>query len=387
MAAHLVQAMPEIGNAHVEELVLRSLQANIAVAFDQLARGVSPTEHSMSPEVLTYTREMVRRGFALDAVMRGYRLSTVYLVDCWIDCVAASGAPAQVALDVVKEGSGFLWTWAEVAVGQLTAEYEAEAKRLALERSQARLLAVHGLLDAAQPEPAAAARRLGLDVSARHLAIVISSAEGPGSSDVLDAALRALSRDLGPGRLAVHADARTLWCWSQCPDGVVLDSSGLQAPVLVGTGRPGTGVEGFRRSHREALAASRVAEQVRGARPLVVAYADVRLAAMCVAEPLELEAFVRDTLGYLAGAQADTRRQRETLAAFLSAHCNYRAAAAVLGIHHNTVRYRVEQVERRLGRDVTSHRRDLEVALHLSHVLGLHDAGSVRGAHRESDRS
>ena len=49
---------------------------------------------------------------------------------------------------------------------------------------------------------------------------------------------------------------------------------------------------------------------------------------------------------------------------------NYRAAARQLGVHHNTVVYRITQAEELLGHSVREGRVQLEVALDLALTLG-----------------
>jgi DNA-binding PucR family transcriptional regulator len=75
-------------------------------------------------------------------------------------------------------------------------------------------------------------------------------------------------------------------------------------------------------------------------------------------------------LGPLGADTDDARRLRETLEAFFEANSNFRATAARLGIHHNTVRYRLEQIERLLDRPIGQQRLHLELALHLAGRLG-----------------
>ncbi|MEU4650127.1 PucR family transcriptional regulator [Nocardia fluminea] len=370
---HLVEQMPEIVQKHVEEPVRDSLKANLAVCFDQLARRVPLDLVHMSPELIEHTRAMVHHGLASDAVMRGYRLTTVYLVDHWISLIAASRFEQALAFDLVKDGTRYLWNWAEAATAQLATEYQLEANRLSTERSQARLAAVRNLLSSDDQSLEAATRELGYRFGSRHLAVVLRAEAGPRSTEILDAALRDLTRDLHVARLTVHAGAQTLWCWLECLEDVPIGRTLPKHPVIIGVGRVGQGIEGFRRSHHDAVAAVHVGEIANKPRPVLHFYAEVELAALCTVDPSRARDFIRENLGDLAAADSDSLQRRATLASYLEANCNYRAAAAALGIHHNTIRYRLEQIERRLGRGISENRLMLEVALNVAETLGFDD--------------
>ena len=79
---------------------------------------------------------------------------------------------------------------------------------------------------------------------------------------------------------------------------------------------------------------------------------------------------MRTTLGPLAVADDQSRRLLATLRVFFREGANYRAAARQLGVHHNTVVYRVTQAEELLGHSVRQGRVQLEVALDLALTLG-----------------
>jgi DNA-binding PucR family transcriptional regulator len=77
--------------------------------------------------------------------------------------------------------------------------------------------------------------------------------------------------------------------------------------------------------------------------------------------------WVGEVLGPLASATENDDRLRETLRVFLQTGCSYKAAAADLNLHFNSVRYRVQRAEERRGRPITTDRLDVEIALLLCH--------------------
>ncbi|GHC79801.1 PucR family transcriptional regulator [Nocardiopsis terrae] len=69
-------------------------------------------------------------------------------------------------------------------------------------------------------------------------------------------------------------------------------------------------------------------------------------------DPAEAHGLSRDLLGPLAGETKAARTLRATLHAWLARHGNWDRAAADLGVHRNSVRYRIGRIERELGADL-----------------------------------
>ena len=144
-----------------------------------------------------------------------------------------------------------------------------------------------------------------------------------------------------------------------------------RAPVLIGQGRPARGLDGFRRSHREASEAARVARLARRPAGTVTRFDDVEIVALCSTDAASCDAFVHDKLGPLAGDTDGAHTLRTTLETYFASNCNFRATAVRLGIHHNTVRYRIERIGALLGRPPEQNRLQFELALHLAGGFGL----------------
>ncbi|MDQ7793262.1 MAG: PucR family transcriptional regulator ligand-binding domain-containing protein [bacterium] len=125
--------------------------------------------------------------------------------------------------------------------------------------------------------------------------------------------------------------------------------------LTAGVGRPRMGVLAVKDSYREAAMAVELAPVIPGAGPVVL-FRDLGLYRL-VADPTdpEVAGFIRDTIGpilkYDREQPADLTR---TLAAFLDHGASYREAAKILHVHHNTVRYRLSQVEKMTAMDLGS---------------------------------
>jgi DNA-binding PucR family transcriptional regulator len=105
------------------------------------------------------------------------------------------------------------------------------------------------------------------------------------------------------------------------------------------------------------------------------------LTALVTVDPAESVRFALAQLGELAKDDDGMARLRATLRVYYDEHLSPARAARRLGIHQNTVVYRVKRVEEILGHSVEQGRLELEVALRLSEGLdGLRSAGERRRA-------
>lgn len=103
-----------------------------------------------------------------------------------------------------------------------------------------------------------------------------------------------------------------------------------------------------------------------------VSYGDQGVAIVSVlARDLESTAtWVREVLGPLARNAEGATRLRETLYTFLSTGGSYTETAALLNMHRNSVKYRVEKASEERGRSLGVDRLDVELALQVCHFLG-----------------
>lgn len=352
-ATVIAEEIPDLHAARVEEALYASCRANILLLMDALAAGVAPTQVEISAEALGYARTLVVAGVDIDLVRRAYRVGTYHSIQRWSDEVAAEFASDPHAVPAAAYGAQFQLAWMDRVLEQVAREFRVEDERLARERSLRRLADVRHLLAGGAVDQAALASRLGYRLTGSHQAAVLRSARA--GVDLLSVA-RALFD--GAPFLPVDFDEATLWCWSPTPV-----ASAEDPDVWIGVGRMRPGLDGFRLSHAEATEALRVAElKPDGAVALID---DVAVTALCVVDPRRAREFVVAVLGPLAVESDAGRRQRETLRAFLECGMNSRQAGVRLGLHHNTVRYRVAQIEKALGRPVGDVRLELEVALRL----------------------
>jgi purine catabolism regulator len=149
------------------------------------------------------------------------------------------------------------------------------------------------------------------------------------------------------------------------------------APATFSTGmsRVAQGAELLPDAYGQALKAARVGRQLHGS--AAVAHFDqlgvYRLLSL-VNDTAELHAFVRETLGPLAGDDdAENADLRRTLQVLLETNLNVAETARRLHFHYNTLRYRIGKLERMLGAftEDAHLRLNLTLALHVLRMRGI----------------
>jgi hypothetical protein len=250
-------------------------------------------------------------------------------------------------------------TFFERVVAVLADEYERELSRFTRTSEGRSFRLVREILRGASDDVA----ELGYDLAGVHIAVV-------GRGEDLDLELRAVAGVYDRRLLAVWRED-SLWGWL----GGQRELSGEQLAQLsrwqpregevIALGEPATGVEGFRRSHEQALAAYRVG-LLRGAP--VTRYADVSLLAHALEDEDVATSLVRTHLGPIRnGSRGNSLR--ETLRAYLRTGQNAASAAAMLGVDRRTVNYRLRSIEQALGDSIAARHAELKIALELEQLL------------------
>jgi DNA-binding PucR family transcriptional regulator len=204
---------------------------------------------------------------------------------------------------------------------------------------------------------ATASRRLRYDLERAHLAFVVWSDEHEeGDLGAFELQASRLATDLGSaGPLLVPLGGHVVAAWigsrGELP---AVPTRLLDRTALAAFGRPGSGVEGFCRSHREAVSARRVAQLARRRPGTITSFADVALTALASADERAARDFVAAELGPLAAEDEDTRRLAETLCAYLEERSSPRRTAHRLGVHENTIKNRIRAIEELAGDRRTS---------------------------------
>lgn len=155
---------------------------------------------------------------------------------------------------------------------------------------------------------------------------------------------------------------------------VVGDKGGGRNSFGTGVSRVIDSVADIPHAYDQARKAVLVGRRMRGAGS--VAHFDslgVHRLLSLVTDSAELQAFATETLGPLAGEDAEAIDLRQTLQALLDTNCNVAETARVLHFHYNTLRYRIGKLESIVGPFTTDSilRLDVALALRVVEMKGL----------------
>jgi PucR C-terminal helix-turn-helix domain/GGDEF-like domain len=347
----------------LSEAIRVSCLANLDAGFTAMAGDLE-----LPSEIPSAARDLAlltaRLDLPLAALLRSYRIGQSMAWRLWFEAIESERVDDEARREALEAVTVYLFDYIDRLATFLADEYTAERDRFMRSREQRRTQLVRDVLDGADPDPAEAMRELDYDLRLRHLALVVAGPDG-------ERLVRELGRELdAPHHLVVSLAGDTSWAWlGRVQPFELPERLEPRADALISIGDPGQGTDGFRRSHREARDAHRVAVR-RGPERGVVRYDEVALESLIAADEPRERAFVARELRGLDGADRRSQGLRETLRAYFSCAQNASAAAAMLGVHEHTVSYRLRKIEERLGRPVATRRAELETALRLLELGG-----------------
>lgn len=371
MTARIEAGIPELrGDRAITDSLAASVVSNVETVMAAMLLGVSPAEVQPPLAAIEYPRRLAQRGLPVTALVRAYRLGQASMMEQMLVAVRGSDLPDEVRELAPEWLTRWSFEYSDTVIEQVIEAYDAERDRWSQGRFSAQVIRVRELLaDDAAVDVDAASRTVGYPLHRQHVAVVAWSPEGAPSDEQVDL-LAVLGRELaatGNAPLCVAADQSSAWGWvpisgtatqwvRDAAQRVVDRTDGARLAL----GTVGTGIDGFRRSHREAMAARSV---VGGDAVIDAAAPAILLTAMVGADPTTAIAWARAVLGPLADDSESDLRLRETLAAHLGTGGSYKATAALLSMHPNSVKYRVQRAVARRGREIGDDRLDVEVAL------------------------
>jgi DNA-binding PucR family transcriptional regulator len=336
-----------------------SNRANLSLKLAVLRRGDALSIPDAPHDALLYARDLARRGADLSVLLRAYDLGHKHFWSEWTRACAARTADPAVLNELYDVSARFLFGYFDAVPAAVTSAYRDELSRRTDTGEARRAEAVCGILGGLVGDVRPIERELGYPLAgARHVALICDDA-----SPTARTALTRVGRAVALDTLVVRAEAHALWAWFATPDLPALEAAlGEHETLAVATlalGDAATGIDGFTDSHREAQLALR---QGRGERRLV-RYRDLGAAALLASDPRRARRFSARELGALAASDPATSRLRATVGVLLQENGNQASTARRLGVHVNTVAYRLRRAEELLGRSLTDRRFDLEAAL------------------------
>jgi DNA-binding PucR family transcriptional regulator len=368
----------------------RTVRVTLLALVDGWRRGKPLERMTPPPELMFQIGVMVRDDIPLGALLRICHLGHGAFADAWDERIARAQLTAELQARTMRLAHQLTFTWFAGLVDRLTAAYLAEQERVASTPETQRREAVHAALSGKAVDLDALSRTAAYEFRRHHTGLILW--RGTASSDGVPAALdaqsalaavaRSVADTLGAAPPLVVASASAVaWGWiatREAPDPTTLRGAiegARPVGISVAFGDPAAGLPGFRDTHGDALAASRVAMLPGGyaAAPAgaTVAFEDVELAALLSDDLHRARRFVARQLRCLATDDDEHARLRATLRVYLEEQSSRTATARRLGIHPNTASNRARVCEMLIGRPLTDHPVELEVALALAQALGV----------------
>lgn len=366
----------------LEELDAEVLAASPAIAADpELAAAVSrsnranlyfwgaanvrdpgaPVPPNTGPEPMIIAREVARRGltaFTLDAYRVGEGVAWRRLMEIAFELTTDPAALHEL-LDVCSRSiSAFI----DGTLAGIAAQIDQELDDLTRGTHAERRETVALILDGAPIARKRAEARLGYALTGSHTAAVIWSDDPAGDMARLDAAAEALGHAAGVRPLTIFASTATRWVWvpgKSINTGALNNSIEGMSDVRVAIGPCAEGIDGFRRSHFDAITTQQMMARLQSPQR-VAFFADVEMVALITGDTDRATEFVHHTLGELETAGSELQ---EYVRVFVDEQCNASRAAARLFTHRNTLLRRLARADELLPRPLSERSVNVAVAL------------------------
>ncbi|MBC2644174.1 MULTISPECIES: CdaR family transcriptional regulator [unclassified Rhodococcus (in: high G+C Gram-positive bacteria)] len=377
MATRIIVEIPELGGGTEQFDTLRMGTESSTLRSLIWISGTAESSPAITDEALVGVREFVRRGVSLDRVLRGIRLGHAQMAKAFM-AACRELVPAAERTDQMQTITDVLFDYIDDFSGEMAGEYISERDRWMASAAAARDEAVRQILNGDLTDTTAAHHVLGYDLTRHNIAATLwyePTRNRSDTSELQTAAQDVLTRLGATHRLVVPVGAGRLWAWGsrrEFDPAISLDDARpAQQDIRIATGTPAFGIDGFRRSHHEAVATERTA---RASTPdkdgWATTYADLAIPAMLTTDLAVARDFVQRELGPLAAETTHAADLRSTLLSYFDEESSPFAAARRLHVSRNTVAYRVKRASELLGYDITTRRYQLHTALILADRFG-----------------
>ncbi|MGB5794369.1 MAG: PucR family transcriptional regulator [Mycolicibacter algericus] len=329
------------------EGIRRSNRSNLLHwAAANVSHPGEPVPANLATESLLIVRDGFRRGLDESAVLDAYRVGTNVVWRSWMQTAFTLTRDPDELCELLDVTARSLTSFIDATIAGIGEQMQMEREALTRGTHAERRETVALILDGATISKQRAESRLGYRLEQHHTAAVVWGDESTTDLADLDAAAEALTRiETGQRSLSVLASAATRWVWVPGPDGpdlpgVVAVVDGLPG-VQIALGTTAAGIDGFRRSHLDAVATQRVMVRL-GSTQRVARFTDIALVALISAEPEQADRFITHTLGDFASADAELQ---QTVLTFIHQQCNASRAAERMFLHRNTLLRRIARAD------------------------------------------
>lgn len=341
----------------LEAELFDSNRLHVALYFRCLAEHRAPTKTELHG-VAQRLRRRVHQAVPFDAMYRSYQVGTRLLWSCLVDRVGGE--------DLANLGNLAL-LYADQVTSAASAAYLEERERGARsQRTAAAVFLVRLVNDDLAADDEATIREasaLGYDLTRTHVAALVANV-GRLTTPEQSIALNRIASGLGryfingptaliPSGLAIAVDGDSADDVSSMLRACIQDVAASPSAYQVGIGAPHSGPSGLVASFAEARRAQMLGSLLEPASP-THSYDHLRTVDFFKTGD-SVEAYVKAALGpILVADNGKQHRLLETLETLFAVALNRKLAAHRLGIHPNTITYRIQRIEKLLGGSLLS---------------------------------
>lgn len=330
------------------------------------AQGVTS---NLSAEVVGIARDAFRLGIAHE-LHSAYHAGHHAIWRSWMRLAFTASSDPVALEEALDVAAASLARFVDDTLGALAQLLESERVELTRGSHAQKFETVSLVLEGAPMTTERASERLGYTFDGRHTAAVLWSDPRAPDRGALQRAADAL-RAATDAQQALHviASSTSMWTWlAKVGEIDVQRLTEVMSPlqgVRLALGPDESGLEGFRRSHLDAVETQRLMQRLPDL-PFA-RFADVELVALVAGNEQRASEFVARTLGSLANGDPELRA---TLRTYIREHFSASRAARTLFTHRNTVLNRIQRAEEILPTSLKDRGLEIGVALEIARWLG-----------------
>lgn len=369
--AALAAEVPAYGAIADERLtrdVRQVSEAGVRVWLESLRSGVSPVPADFEP-IREGSRRRARQGFDHHALLRAWRIAVRVM---WSELINDPGGHDPMVREVLPDAAENAMTFSDQVSLAVTDAYLVETSRTAREHERRRSALLELILT--HPEEAAGLEQHA-ELARPHVVVVAETDELP--LEELDRIGGDLERGVGAvfwtvrnravvAVIPIHPGDSRAAVLGRLGD-LVRRGTGIRE---AGVGDLARGVHETRNSYIEAVDAVSHGRALRMGGPVYDA-AQLGSYSLMMLDPVRTRRFVDVTLRPMETIQPAPAWLEPTLDAYLSRQGRTKEAALALGVHPNTIKYRLSTLRRPLGAILADPRRsgELLTALRLRRLM------------------
>lgn len=384
MNAAIESTIEDLDDPELTDMLSASVEGNVATILHMIRNSI-PLERIQPITAATeYAVRLARHDVPAAALRRAYHIGSDDLFNQIFAEIQQLDCAPDLKLKLLHYLAGWMHRYVDWMTRVVLDAHDKERLALLQQSEDVTSTLVDQVLSGGPSSTEEFGAKTGYRLDGTHLGAIVWI-EGPHQGADQTHALATVAETLaavggaGARPLFVPVDRRTAWIWAALsPSGRTVDVSRLRSAVQVTSGlrvslgKPGSGVAGFRRTHEQADAVRIVASTATVPESRTVFYGDdgMSVTAVLARDIASTRRWVADALGPLAVDTPAAERLRETVRVFLRTGGSYVQTSEELVLHRNTVKYRLQKAEAERGRPFNDNRLDVELALHVCHVLG-----------------